>query len=284
MKKFTSCLVSSILVSMIGLYGLAFAADVDCENPELSVAEKQVCETQRIKKILGEDSAAYERYSLSAKDGSEQIGSQRILLASEPVEESNQRALHINESNPQQDLNNTKAASKDVLGYVLMIWGFIVLLGVILGWNERIVVYRNYNDLAIVFASGVSTYCAFLVGFSFASTSNSMAMLSVSLVVVSISLIIYLTVRTFLDNRSLLWTLVALVTKITLSILFLFNLLSLLSPSGKTQRERSRDRSSALFWLVVITPVVYRLVRQPVGVFCPKDVFNKYQRGRTGVY
>lgn len=284
MIKINTCLVRSFIILVVGLHGLSFAAGIDCENPGLSDAEKQLCETQRINKILGEDSVTGERARQFAKDASEQDGSQSIILISELVEEKKQSASLLNESSAQKDATKTKASGTDILGYVLMVWGFIVLLGVILGWNEKIVVYRNYNDLAIVFASGVCTYCAFLVGFSFASTSSGMAVLSASLVLVSISLIIYLTVRTFLDNRSLIWTLIALVTKLTLSILFLFNLLSLLSPSGKTQRERSRDRSSALVWLVVITPVVCRLVRQPVGVFCPKDVFNRYQRGRASVF
>ncbi len=188
-----------------------------------------------------------------------------------------------NNSGKQGTSKTAGRSHEDYLGYVLMIWGGIVLLGVILGWNEKIVVFRNYNDLAIVFASGICIYCAFLVAFGFSGNSTSMVMLSISLVVLSIGLVCYLVIRTFLDNRSILGTLLALITKLTLSILFLVNLLSLLSPSGKTQAQRAKDRASALVWLIVIAPVIHRLVREPSGIFCPKNVFNRYQRGRIGI-
>lgn len=213
--------------------------------------------------------------------------------SAQPIESAQERTAPAQQKEPIDSVENSSGkqgaaktaggSNDDYLGYVLMIWGGIVVLGVILGWNEKIVVFRNYNDLAIVFASGICIYGAFLVAFGFASNSNSMATLSISLVVLSIGLVCYLIIRTFLDNRSILGTLLALVTKLTLSILFLFNLLSLLSPSGKTQAQRAKGRASALVWLIVITPVIHRLVREPAGIFCPKNVFNRFQRGRIGL-
>ena len=218
--------------------------------------------------------------------GPNQNSAQPIESAQEkeiPIQQKTSIGSVENDSGKQGAAKTAASPSDDYLGYVLMIWGGLVLLGIILGWNEKIVVFRNYNDLAIVFASGICIYSAFLVAFGFSENSASMAMLSISLVVLSIGLVCYLVIRTFVDNRSVFGTLLALVTKLTLSILFLFNLLSLLSPSGKTQAQRAKDRASALVWLIVITPIIHRLVREPVGIFCPKNVFNRYQRGRIGV-
>lgn len=176
-----------------------------------------------------------------------------------------------------------KSTHDDYWGYILIGWAAIVLLGAILGWNQKIVVFRNYNDLGMVFASGVSIYAAIIVAITFASESKSMQALSFFLIAIAVFLLIYLIARTFIDNKSFFLGALALVTKITLSGLFLFNLISLLSPSGKTQRQRSKDRSNALLWLIFLTPVIYHLVRDKEGIFCPRDIFNKYQRGRIGI-
>ena len=187
-----------------------------------------------------------------------QVGeSEQIIPEEQPKSEvsgANNEAVMLDAKIPHESnfqVNNTKspALSKNALqpnksihddywGYILIGWAALVLLGAILGWNQKIVVFRNYNDLGMVFASGVSLYAAIIIAITFASESKSMQALSLFLIVIAVFLLIYLIARTFIDNKSLFLGSLALVTKITLSGLFLFNLISLLSPSGKTQRQR----------------------------------------------
>jgi len=180
--------------------------------------------------------------------------------------------------------NTTNNSAKNDLGYILLVWGIIVVLGIVLGWNEKIVIFRNYNDLAIVFGSGLLVYAAIFVIFLLGNNGASGVMvLSLIMVASSAGLMIYLIFRTFVDNRSILATVLALITKLSLSVLFLINLLTLLSPSGKTQVKRAKNKASALAWLMVITPIIYALVRDKEGIFSPGNIFNQYQRRKIGI-
>lgn len=161
------------------------------------------------------------------------------------------------------------------LGYILIAWACVVIAGIYLGWNEVIVVFRDYDDLAIVFGCGVLLTVGIFIYYNWGD-DLSFSALAYFAGSVSIALFIYLVTRTMIDNNSIWKGAIAIVTKLTLSILFLGCLLDLLSPTGKTQIERSKNRGAAVVWLTVLTPIVYRLVRNKTGNFLPDNVFNKY--------
>jgi len=167
--------------------------------------------------------------------------------------------------------------------YAIIAFAGVILLGVVLGFKQTITVFRDYNDLAIVFFSGVLLFWTIVISSSKNSLSDMHLMLGVMLIA-SVALMIYLIFRTFVDNQYSIWkTPIALITKLTLSTLFLFNLMSLLSPSGKTQSQRARNKANAVIWLMMLTPVIYGLVKNKTGIFMPAGVFNRYQRGKIGI-
>jgi hypothetical protein len=82
----------------------------------------------------------------------------------------------------------------------------------------------------------------------------------------------WIVIRTFQDNNSLVLTLVALVTKISLSFLFIINFLNFVAPRGETMARRASVRHIALTFLLIVTPMVFTLVKKPEGLFNPRRV------------
>lgn len=129
-------------------------------------------------------------------------------------------------------------------------------LGVFLGLTQRAVVFRNYDDLALVFGCSVSIVLAV----SFTDTRILFALT----VLLSLGLFLAVTVRTWQDNGLLLLP-VVLFTKLPLSILWITQVIQAVNPTGKTYMERSRNRGSALLILAILTPLLARLIRDHEG-------------------
>ncbi len=180
----------------------------------------------------------------------------------------------------------TNAAVGNVLAVLLAIWLAIVLIGIVAGFKGAIVVYRNFDDLAIVFFMGVILIVGGLAGFYLAGFKDSFATPLVwGLSGLGLMCLFGWTLaRTWRDQSpNSVWRFgLALVTKMSLGILFLNNLVTLISPGGKTFGARSRARGSALLFLAVLTPIVMRLVREHDGVWAPHNLVNGYQRRRMG--
>jgi MFS-type transporter involved in bile tolerance (Atg22 family) len=162
--------------------------------------------------------------------------------------------------------------------YTLIGLLLIVILGVVLGYKEKITVFRNYNDLGLVFLLGLwpivaSKFGMLLGGLLKTQTQENVAL--VFTVLSEIALALWIITRTYIDNDSVWKTALSLITKITLSFLFVFNVLEFITPSGKTSAKRAQARRSALTWLLILTPVVYALVRNKEGFFNPKSILER---------
>ena len=177
------------------------------------------------------------------------------------------------------DLNTAPSSRRD-RRTLTAIWLVTVLIGVVVGWRRGITVFRNYDDLALVFFAGASLLGAFyVIALSTGDGWVRPAVLGLLLLTAGVCSIV-IAIRTWIDNRSPFWFVVALTTKVSLAAIFLIHLASLIAPEGKTGAQRAKRRASALGWLVLITPVIVRLVRDPEGIWTPRTVFNQYQRGR----
>lgn len=168
--------------------------------------------------------------------------------------------------------------------FLVVAWIAIVATGGVAGWRQSIVVFRNFDDLAMVFFLGLDAIAAFYL---VAGLGSDYKWLVGALLILALGAFLWLFMtlvrRTWTDNPSAGWFLIALVTKLSLAILFLLNLVELVTPSGKTQVQRSRNRAAAIGVLMIITPIVYRLVRDKQGIWAPRDLLNRYQRSRLGL-
>lgn len=191
-----------------------------------------------------------------------------------------QSTTHAPATQQQKDSDRDGA----ILAAVLACWFVIVCTGCVAGWGERIVVFRNYDDLALVFFVGFSICVGLLLSFHLGNFGKwvSYTIIGIS-VAISVGLVLTTIIRTWSDNPSWWKFALALITKISLAALFLFYLVQLISPGGKSQAQRGRNRASALGMLILLAPVVYSLVRDKTGIWAPRDVISPYHRRRLGV-
>ena len=183
--------------------------------------------------------------------------------------------------------SDTDAPVGNFLAILLVVWIVVVIGGVVAGFKGAIVVYRNFDDLAIVFFMGVVLVVGGLAGFYFMGFKNSIAtpLLWGLSGLGTMGLFGWTVARTWRDQQpESVWRFVlAMITKMSLGILFVNNLVTLISPSGKTWGARSQARNAALLFLAVLTPVVLRLVRNHEGVWAPHNLLSAYRRRRMGV-
>lgn len=165
-------------------------------------------------------------------------------------------------------------------GYQIFLLGYFMLMIITMfkgyGENRTVIIFRDYDDLGLTFLVPASFI---LIIYLFRSLGGDQQLASLLAIGVSIVLFTILVRNTYLDNhRSLLPTVLALMTKIPLGIIWVLNLVTVLNPSGKTASERRKNRGSALVILALLTPLITLLVVNKKGsLFNPKE----WIRGRN---
>ena len=162
--------------------------------------------------------------------------------------------------------------------FLLVCYFIIVIIGIFLGFGEKrkIVVFKNYDDLGLTFLVPASyfliIYIFTWIGISY-KIANFVAWIVVGVIMIKIF------INTYLDNnRQILKTLLAFITKIPLGVIFVFHLLNIIYPDGKTQKQKRENREKSLAILILLTPIIGGLVVEKKGKFFnPKNVL-KYKR------
>ena len=148
----------------------------------------------------------------------------------------------------------------------------IIIIGIFLGAgkNRTIVVFQDYDDLGLTFLIPTSF---FGIIFIFHILGGN-PIYSVPLATIVALILFCIMVRnSYIDNNRVIWkVLLVLVTKLPLAFLWVINLISLISPSGQTAKQRRESRVNALLILAIITPIIGLLVVNKSG-----DLFNPKQ-------
>jgi len=139
----------------------------------------------------------------------------------------------------------------------------LLLLGIILGFTKTIVVYRDYSDLTKVFMLVLAPVGIFAI---IGDNVDSKIVRNI-LMVIEILIILWILITTYLDNRNILKTILAFITKIPLGVLFAFYLVNLISPSGNSMGNRRKSRGISGLVLIFLAPVLYGLVNHSVWSF-----------------
>ena len=157
----------------------------------------------------------------------------------------------------------------------------VVITGIVLGWgeNRKIVVFQDYNDLGECFLIPAAPVVIYLVFVNLLGGKPEYALIICALVAGTLFLLCMF--RTFRSNNYRVFrSLLALCTKLPLAILWVFSLVTILNPSGKTARQRRQARGMAMIILTIITPIIVQLVVEKKGShFNPKQ----WIKGRHGV-
>lgn len=152
--------------------------------------------------------------------------------------------------------------------YSLIILILIIITGCILGYKQKITVFRNYNDLFLTFLllllPIVLSYIFLFVGFSDSPVTKYF------IIAIELILFIYIVIQTVKDNENLFYSFISLITKIFLSILFVFNLINFITPTGKTAKDRAGSRQIGFIFLLALAPIVFMLVKNKEGIFNPE--------------
>jgi hypothetical protein len=90
------------------------------------------------------------------------------------------------------------------------------------------------------------------------------------IIAIEAALVIWILIRTLQDNRNPIKTVIALISKLSLSVLFIINFLNFVAPEGKTMAKRASKRHIALAFFVVLAPLVFALVKNKEGLFNPQ--------------
>jgi len=136
----------------------------------------------------------------------------------------------------------------------------ILLLGIILGFTKTITVYRDFADLTKVFMLVLAPLGLFYI----LGDKIDNRILRNIFVGVEGLLLLWIIVITFIDNRNIFKTLLALITKIPLGVIFAIYLVNLISPSGKNRRQ---SRGIAGIVMIFLAPILFGLVKNRVWSF-----------------
>lgn len=150
-----------------------------------------------------------------------------------------------------------------------------------LGENRTIVVFRNYDDLGLTFLIPVSlALCFFVLIYLGVNTAVALVLAGC----IALWLLAILTRNTYVDNGNHLGkTALALLTKLPLAFVWIFNLIWMLNPSGRTDSQRARSRLSAILVLTVLTPVIGLLVVDKTGSFFNPKQWISGRRVGSGI-
>lgn len=136
----------------------------------------------------------------------------------------------------------------------------ILLLGIILGFTRTITVYRDFADLTKVFMVVLAPIGLFYI---FGDKIDNRILRNVFIGIEGL-LFLWIIVTTFIDNRNIFKTLLALITKIPLGVIFAIYLVNLISPSGKNRRQ---SRGIAGIVMIFLAPILFGLVKNRVWSF-----------------
>ncbi|MFC1590950.1 hypothetical protein ACFL43_00330 [Thermodesulfobacteriota bacterium] len=160
---------------------------------------------------------------------------------------------------------------KENYEFVLFAIVIIAIVGMILGYTKKITVFRDFNDLGLVFIFICSPlFMAYIIGWF--DNELYAKILACVFVLVELGIVIAIIFRTYQDNSNVIFGTIALLTKIPLSLLFILNVLSLINPTGDTATKRRKDRAFSLMWLMFLTPIIVGLVKEKKGFFNPKQI------------
>ncbi|MBO5434820.1 hypothetical protein J6A31_03225 [bacterium] len=153
-------------------------------------------------------------------------------------------------------------SEQEILGFIVVLLLIPFISGIVCGLQNKIVVFRNYDDLWLAFL----TVCAPILMFcGYVATESKI--LGVVFVLLELLLVSYTIHRTYIDNgRNIGSTLLALYTKIPLCGLFILQLLSYLNNQTKPAHQRTHAITT-LISIILLVPLIIRLVKHKNGLF-----------------
>jgi len=159
-------------------------------------------------------------------------------------------------------------------GYQIFLLAYFIMMIITIfkgyGENRSVVIFRDYNDLGLTFLIPTSFVLIYYLFMMFGGNSVWGAGLAL---VIAVSLFVLLVKNTYEDNnKQMLATILSILTKVPLGIIWIVSFITMLNPGGKTAKERRKNRGTALVIMAILTPIISMLVVEKEGsLFNPSD-------------
>lgn len=164
------------------------------------------------------------------------------------------------------DLNIIYQEHPNLVMYISILLPLLLYIyGVWCGAKEKLVVYRNYNDIMLVGLLVIIPIIAISVIYNTSEAKQFHGTVLYVALTLEALFILIITGRTWNDNSGILSTALAIYVKLPTGILFFFHLYNIFSGD-----KRSSRRSSA-FWTLMMLPLLYALVKDKKTGFIPKS-------------
>lgn len=159
-------------------------------------------------------------------------------------------------------------------GYQIFLFLYALLMIITIfkgaGENRIIIIFKDYNDLGLTFLMPASAVLIFIILSYMGMQPQYTMVLSGGVFLV---LLIMLVRNTYIINNRKIWkTVLSLLTKIPLSLIWLMSFFTMLKPNGATAAERRSQRGGAMIVLAILTPIIGLVVAEKEGsLFNPRN-------------
>lgn len=135
---------------------------------------------------------------------------------------------------------------------VLVSFFLIIGSGVILGYKNVIIVYRDFSDLRTVFLIVLLPMTIFFILIKI-GVQNFEAFYTPYKIFLAV-ILIYIFIMTLRDNKNIFKAILAFITKVPLGVLLIVAMIEFITPSKK------ENRGYAFATMLLLTPVVIGLI------------------------
>lgn len=152
--------------------------------------------------------------------------------------------------------------------WVLVLWVGVTGYGVWLGLDGRATVFRDITDFGLIGATCAIGTLGLVIAYLSVNQGRFHHTIFIALLCLAavVGLIGWSTKRCIEDNPRARFWLPALVARLSLGTFFLVSLYGLINPSGKTQVERASNRGADMLFVLLLTPLMIKLVRDKAGL------------------
>jgi len=154
----------------------------------------------------------------------------------------------------------------------LLVYFIVMIVTMFKGYGENrsVVIFRDYNDLGLTFLIPASFVLIYYLFMMFGGNPTLGAGLAL---VVAVILFFILLKNTYEDNHKKVFpTILSIMTKVPLGMIWILSFMTMLNPGGKTARERRKNRGTALLIMGILTPIIGMLIANKEGsMFNPRD-------------
>lgn len=153
-------------------------------------------------------------------------------------------------------------SEQELISIVILALIIPIVFGIINGLKGKIVVFRSYDDLWLVFLAVIVPIALFFICAALQSVTMTVASCIAEVVILST-----IAHRTYIDNRrNIFLTLLALYTKLPLSGLFILQFISYLYNLSKPLYRRTTGIAT-LVSIICLAPLIHRLIKNKKGIF-----------------